>query len=463
MQPPPSLGGRALVALVLACAVMGVWGKEKGLPPAQATPSSLSTKEIMTGPVNTSWLSGSNFTLPRSSASAEDPKGGKMAEGRPRASSPPQCQGNIEIKETFKYINTVVACLVFVLGIIGNSTLLRIIYKNKCMRNGPNILIASLALGDLLHIIIDIPINVYKLLAEDWPFGVEMCKLVPFIQKASVGITVLSLCALSIDRYRAVASWSRIKGIGVPKWTAVEIVLIWVISVVLAVPEALAFDMISMDYKGKSLRICLLHPVQKTAFMQFYKKAKDWWLFGFYFCSPLVITAVFYTLMTCEMLRKKSGMQIALNDHLKQRREVAKTVFCLVLVFALCWLPLHLSRILKLTLYDQNDPNRCELLRRIRGTQGTMGTQRQSCQNDDFLLVLDYIGINMSSLNSCINPIALYLVSKRFKNCFKSCLCCWCQSFEEKQSLEEKQSCLKFKPNDQGYDNFRSSNKSSSS
>lgn len=39
-----------------------------------------------------------------------------------------------------------------------------------------------------------------QLLAEDWPFGVEMCKLVPFIQKASVGITVLSLCALSIDR-----------------------------------------------------------------------------------------------------------------------------------------------------------------------------------------------------------------------------------------------------------------------
>jgi endothelin receptor type B len=46
--------------------------------------------------------------------------------------------------------------------------------------------------------------------------------------------------------------------------------------VVLAVPEALAFDMISMDYKGKSLRICLLHPVQKTAFMQVNK-------FAFYF------------------------------------------------------------------------------------------------------------------------------------------------------------------------------------
>ncbi|XP_028655414.1 endothelin receptor type B [Erpetoichthys calabaricus] len=354
--------------------------------------------------------------------------------------SPPMCSGPTEIRDTFKYINTIVSCLVFVVGIIGNSTLLRIIYKNKRMRNGPNILIASLALGDLLHIVIDIPINVYKLLAEDWPFGVEMCKIVPFIQKASVGITVLSLCALSIDRYRAVASWSRIKGIGVPMWTAIEITLIWIISVILAVPEAIGFDMIAMDYKGEQLRICLLHPVQKTQFMQFYKLVKDWWLFSFYFCMPLACTAIFYTLMTCEMLRKKNGMQIALNDHIKQRREVAKTVFCLVLVFVLCWLPLHLSRILKLTIYDEKDPNRCDLL--------------------SFFLVLDYIGINMASLNSCINPIALYLVSKRFKNCFRSCLCCWCQS-KEMLSLEEKPSYMKFKINDHGSEmsNSRLTNK----
>uniref|UniRef100_A0ACB8FJN3 Uncharacterized protein n=1 Tax=Sphaerodactylus townsendi TaxID=933632 RepID=A0ACB8FJN3_9SAUR len=279
---------------------------------------------------------------------------------------PPLCPRRPEIKESFKYVNTLVACLVFVLGIIGNSTLLRIIYKNKCMRNGPNILIASLALGDLLHITIDIPINLYRLHSGgNWPFGVEICKLVPFIQKTSVGITVLSLCALSIDRYRAVASWSRIKGIGVPKWTAVEIALIWATSLVLAIPEAIGFDMIVYEYRGENIRTCLLNPRQKTPFMQFYKETKDWWLFSFYFCLPLAITAIFYTLMTCEMLRKKSGMQIALNDHLKQRREVAKTVFCLVLVFALCWLPLHLSRILKLTVYNASDPNRCEFLRKF--------------------------------------------------------------------------------------------------
>ncbi|XP_078402076.1 endothelin receptor type B-like [Cetorhinus maximus] len=361
----------------------------------------------------------------------------------------PMCKQRTEIKGTFKYINTIVSCLVFVVGIIGNSTLLRIIYKNKYMRNGPNILIASLALGDLLHIIIDIPITVYKLHAEDWPFGVEICKLMPFMQKASVGITVLSLCALSIDRYRAVASWSRIQGIRVPMWTMIEIILIWVVSIILAVPETIAFDLVTMDYRGKRYSVCLLHPDQKSQFMQFYKAAKDWWLFAFYFCMPLACTALFYSLMTCEMLRKKSGMQIALNDHLKQRREVAKTVFCLVLVFALCWLPLHLSGILMKIFYNEHDPNRCELL--------------------SFLLVMNYIGINMASLNSCINPIALYFVSKRFKNCFQSCLCCWFprKTMMHVLPLDEKQSCIKWKSNgiDHGLDhsNSRSSNKYSSS
>ncbi|XP_028992557.1 endothelin receptor type B [Betta splendens] len=321
----------------------------------------------------------------------------------PKTPAPPMCSESAGIRDAFKYVNTLVSLLVFAVGIVGNSALLRIIYVNKGMRSGPNVLIASLALGDLVHVVIDIPINAYRLMAEDWPFGLVLCKLVPFIQKASVGVTVLSLCALSVDRYRAVASWNRIKGIKASVWTEIEITLIWVISLLLAVPEIVGFDMITMNYKDKRLRICLLHPMQSTQFMQFYQSAKDWWLFGFYFCMPLVCTGLFYALMTRRMLRNAGS---TLSDLTRQRREVAKTVFCLVVVFALCWLPLYLSRILKSTIYDEKDPNRCRLL--------------------SVFLVLDYFGINMASLNSCINPIALYVVSNRFKRCFKACLCRRC-------------------------------------
>lgn len=79
-----------------------------------------------------------------------------------RPVSPPNCLQTTSITTAFKYINTVLSCVIFAVGIIGNATLLRIIYQNKSMRNGPNALIASLALGDLIYIAIDIPINVYK-------------------------------------------------------------------------------------------------------------------------------------------------------------------------------------------------------------------------------------------------------------------------------------------------------------
>lgn len=325
---------------------------------------------------------------------------------------PPNCKQETSIKMVFKYINTVLSCLIFTVGIIGNATLLRIICQNKSMRNGPNALIASLALGDLIYITIDIPINVYKLLVMRWPFadslfGLFLCKLFPFLQKASVGITVLNLCALSVDRYRAVSSWSRVQGTGVPMVTAVEIVVIWLLSVVLAVPEAVGFNMVDFEYKNITMKTCMLQPT--SPFMMFYRDAKDWWLFGFYFCVPLACSAVFYGLMTCEMLQHKKGsLKKSLSEHLKQRREVAKAVFSLVLIFALCWFPLHLSRLLKKTIYRSHDAHRCELL--------------------NFLLVMDYLSINMATINSCINPIILYFVSKKFKNCFKSCLCCWCHS-----------------------------------
>nr|XP_020442343.1 endothelin B receptor-like [Monopterus albus]XP_020442344.1 endothelin B receptor-like [Monopterus albus] len=325
---------------------------------------------------------------------------------------PPTCVTAPSIKTAFKYINTALSCVIFAVGIVGNATLLRIIYLNKSMRNGPNALIASLALGDLICIAIDIPINVYKLLAGRWPFadsvfGLFLCKLLPFLQKASVGITVLNLCILSMDRYRAVASWSRVQGTGVPTVTAVEIVAIWLLSVVLAVPEAVGFNMVTFNYNNVTMSTCMLQP--NTPFMTLYRDVKDWWLFGFYFCVPLVCSAIFYGLMTCEMLRhQKESLRISLSEHVKQRREIAKAVFCLVLIFALCWFPLHLSRILKRTIYIPHDVHRCDLL--------------------NFLLVFDYFSLNMATINSCINPIILYFVSKKFRNCFKSCLCCWCYS-----------------------------------
>uniref|UniRef100_A0AAY4C2G5 G-protein coupled receptors family 1 profile domain-containing protein n=1 Tax=Denticeps clupeoides TaxID=299321 RepID=A0AAY4C2G5_9TELE len=249
------------------------------------------------------------------------------------ALQPPSCIQATTVHRLFQYINTALSCLVFVVGIVGNSTLLRIIGQNRSMRTGPNALIASLALGDLLYI-------------------------------------------------------------------SIAIVCIWCVSVVLAVPEAVGFNMVVFDYNNQTTQTCMLHP--KSAFMRFYRDVKDWWLFGFYFCVPLLCSVIFYTLMTCEMLHHRKGsLRIALNEHLKQRREVAKAVFSLVVIFALCWFPLHLSRILKKLIYRPNDIRRCDLLR-----------------------------YNFPSFSHTFSGITSLRIIHNFVHfpTFQSCLCCWCHS-----------------------------------
>lgn len=117
---------------------------------------------------------------PGSNRMTPDPRAARLpGNGSVRARPlplPPACLRRTYIEGLFKYVNTVLSCLIFGVGMVGNATLLRIIYNNKTMRNGPNALIASLALGDLIYIAIDIPINVYKVNDSVLQFGFNIIR-----------------------------------------------------------------------------------------------------------------------------------------------------------------------------------------------------------------------------------------------------------------------------------------------
>lgn len=54
------------------------------------------------------------------------------------------------------------------------------------------------------------------------------------------------------------ASWSRVQGKDIPTVTAVKIILIWLLSLVLAVPEAIGFNMVTFEYRNVSKTTCML-------------------------------------------------------------------------------------------------------------------------------------------------------------------------------------------------------------
>lgn len=84
------------------------------------------------------------------------------------------------------------------------------------------------------------------------------------------------------------------------------------------------------------------------------------------------------------------------------RKKVAKTVLAFVLMFAVCFLPHHVFM-----LWFYNYPRSTE-------------------EYNTFWHVLRIVGFCLSFINSCINPIALYVVSCTFRKHFDRHLFWWC-------------------------------------
>lgn len=91
--------------------------------------------------------------------------------------------------------------IIIVVGLVGNVTLMKTCLLVKSMRTVPNLFLSSLALGDLLLLVTCAPVDASRYLADEWLFGRVGCKLIPFIQLTSVGVSVFTLTALSADRY----------------------------------------------------------------------------------------------------------------------------------------------------------------------------------------------------------------------------------------------------------------------
>lgn len=91
--------------------------------------------------------------------------------------------------------------IIIIVGLVGNVTLMKTCLLVRSMRTVPNLFLSSLALGDLLLLVTCAPVDASRYLVDEWLFGRIGCKLIPFIQLTSVGVSVFTLTALSADRY----------------------------------------------------------------------------------------------------------------------------------------------------------------------------------------------------------------------------------------------------------------------
>ncbi|XP_041107411.1 neuromedin-B receptor-like, partial [Polyodon spathula] len=297
--------------------------------------------------------------------------------------------------------------LIITVGLLGNITLVKIFITNSAMRSVPNIFITSLAAGDLLLLVTCVPVDASRYFFEEWIFGTVACKLIPLIQLTSVGVSVFTLTALSADRYKAIVNPMDIQKSSAVLWTCLKAVTIWIISILLAIPEAIFSQVVHINDNNISFTACVPYPLSE----ELHPKIHSIMIFMVYFIIPLTIISAYYYHIARTLIKSAHNMPGEFSEHTKRQMETRKRLSKIVLVFvglfALCWFPNHVLYMYRSFNYREIDSSLVHL-------------------------VLTLLSRILSFSSSCVNPFALYLLSESFRRHFNSHLHCQRKKYRER-------------------------------
>uniref|UniRef100_F6XXP0 Gastrin-releasing peptide receptor n=1 Tax=Monodelphis domestica TaxID=13616 RepID=F6XXP0_MONDO len=320
----------------------------------------------------------------------------------------------------YLYIIPAVYGFVILIGLIGNITLIKIFCTVKSMRNVPNLFISSLALGDLLLLITCAPVDASRYLADRWLFGRIGCKLIPFIQLTSVGVSVFTLTALSADRYKAIVRPMDIQASHALLKICLKAAFIWIFSMLLAIPEAVFSDLHPFYLKATNQTFvsCAPYPHSNELHPKIHSMAS----FLIFYIIPLSIISVYYYFIAKNLIRSAYNLPVEGNIHVRKqiesRKRLAKTVLVFVALFAVCWLPSHVIYLYRSYHYSEVDTSTLHF-------------------------VTTFCARFLAFANSSVNPFALYLLSKSFRKQFNSQIfCCRPGLLRRSQSTGRSTTCM---------------------
>ncbi|XP_015181202.1 PREDICTED: growth hormone secretagogue receptor type 1-like isoform X1 [Polistes dominula] len=293
------------------------------------------------------------------------------------------------------YIRTtsmVICIIVMALGIIGNLMVPLVVLRGKDMRNSTNIFLVNLSVADLFVLLICTPTVLVEVNSgpQVWPLGEHMCKAVPFVELTVAHASVLTILAISFERYYAICEPLRAGYVCTKARATFLCLLAWVAAALCTSPILLM-----VNYE--------LEEVDDTFIPTCYTSADATWMNVFvlttiivFFVIPLLILMVLYTVIALHLMANPAISRGPANNLLKYRKQVVLMLGTVVLCFFLCLLPFR-----ALTLWIIVVPQEMIINLGIEGYYSLL-----------------YFCRVMLYLNSAINPILYNLMSTKFREGF---------------------------------------------
>ncbi|KAG9338681.1 hypothetical protein JZ751_025519 [Albula glossodonta] len=291
--------------------------------------------------------------------------------------------------EEFKYILLPVSYgLVCVVGLLLNSVALWMFLTKMRPWNTSTVYMFHLALSDTLYVLSLPTLIHYYANRSDWPFGEALCKIVRFLFYANLYCSILFLTCISVHRYLGICHPIRSLTLVKPRHAHLVCGIVWVAVTICLVPNLIFVTTTQRD--GDTLCHDTTRPEDFEEYAA-YSSVVMVLLFGI----PFLVIVVCYWLMARALCRPRHGLA---SRHQgagsSSRKKSIKLIVVVLVVFALCFVPFHITRTLYYT-YRFLDAD-CNVLNIVNFTYK--------------------ITRPLASVNSCIDPILYFLAGDHYRS-----------------------------------------------
>ena len=240
--------------------------------------------------------------------------------------------------------------IILLFSFVGNSIIIHLVRtRTNICKNPFNWLLFNTAVADLLDVITASAFSVPSVLCGDcWLSGLAgtiFCKLIPFFLVVSICVSIWTLTVIAADRYLAIVCIRR-RPLS-SKSVLCSIITLWLLASLIFSGELYKFTVEEVDGE-----VAFCYPDWNQESEQFsiiFNQAEMIVKVVVTYAVPLVTMTVLYSLISYFLWKQKPPGAVNQEAYLKQlrkRRAVIKMLITAVAVFALCWLPVHVSHIM---------------------------------------------------------------------------------------------------------------------
>uniref|UniRef100_A0A8C5TEQ7 Dopamine receptor D2 n=1 Tax=Malurus cyaneus samueli TaxID=2593467 RepID=A0A8C5TEQ7_9PASS len=200
-------------------------------------------------------------------------------------------------KPHYNYYAVLLTLLIFII-IFGNVLVCMAVSRERALQTTTNYLIVSLAVADLLVAMLVMPWGVYLEVVGEWRFSRIHCDIFVTLDVMMCTASILNLCAISIDRYTAVAMPMLYNTrYSSKRRVTVMIAVVWVLSFAISCP--LLFGLNNTDEKE-----CI---IANPAFVVYSS------IVSFY--VPFIVTLLVYVQIYIVLRRRRKRVSTKRSSH----------------------------------------------------------------------------------------------------------------------------------------------------